>query len=159
MQNALLECFDIDRSSESEREGKILCRTCSYILELNNASGRELLSRHCLILELMLYHMATADGWPELDSTLRNLLSSQASIGRQRLFYAFITEYPIVVADMSISDLRHGLRHGLGGMEKEPSLVAEALKACVAVLSFDDRFAEFKDLIPEMLNVRTLIPV
>lgn len=41
VQNALLECFDNDRSFGSEREGKTLCRTCSYILELNNASGRE----------------------------------------------------------------------------------------------------------------------
>ncbi|KAK9900799.1 ARM repeat-containing protein [Cystobasidium minutum MCA 4210] len=135
VQKALLDCFENEQSAESEREAKTLCRTCSYILELNNASGH---------------------GWPELDDTLRNLLSPTASLNRQKLFYAFISEYPTVVADMSISDLTQSLRHGLGALDKDVSLTADALKACVAVLKFDDRFEEFKGLIPEMLNTLPL---
>lgn len=93
------------------------------------------------------------DGWPELNETLQNLLSPKSSPNRQRLFYAFISEYPTVVADMPVQDLLQCLRMGLGAIDKDVSLVSEALKACVAVLRFDDRFEEFKGLIPEMLNV------
>lgn len=57
------------------------------------------------------------------------------------------------MADMSVADLHHGLRHGLGAIERDPSLVADALKACVAILTFDDRYMEFKDILPELLNV------
>jgi len=111
-----------------------------------------------LISWLLTYQYNSADGWPELDNTLRNLLSPTAATGQQKLFYEFITEYPVAVADMPVADLRHGLRHGLGAIETDPSLVADALKACVSILTFDDRYTEFKDIIPEMLNVRLLLP-
>lgn len=54
---------------------------------------------------------------------------------------------------MPVQDLLQCLRLGLGAIDKDVALAAEALKASVAVLRFDDRFEEFKGLLPEMLNV------
>lgn len=54
---------------------------------------------------------------------------------------------------MTVQDLTQSLRHGLGAEENDVALTSEALKACVAVLNFDDRFEEFKGLIPDILNV------
>lgn len=54
---------------------------------------------------------------------------------------------------MPATDLKHALRHGLASIDKNPEIVKDALKACVVILTFDDRYNEFKDIVPEMLNV------
>lgn len=61
-----------------------------------------------------------------------------------------------MVADMQVFDLLRGLRYGLAAIDTDVSLVADAIKACVAILVYDDRYREFKDLVPEMLNVSGL---
>jgi hypothetical protein len=61
---------------------------------------------------------------------------------------------------MEIPTLRRCLRHGLSvENDKSTELVAEAIKAAVAVLNLDDRWVELKDIIPEMLHVSGPLPL
>lgn len=92
------------------------------------------------------------DAWPQLETCLRSLSSPAASEVQQDLFFRFVIEAPLVVADVDVAEVVSTLQTALQ-TPKSAKLLVMTVKAAVAILISDDRAEKMDALVPSIMDV------